>query len=66
MNTTKLINIHDVRVWDTVEHQGKLMTVGINDLKYGEFMGLTLFGDSYALGHKPVKLVTLEGLRGMK
>ena len=52
--TIKKVHISTINVGDTVEHDGVLMTVGANNIKNGGFMGTTLFGDSYAMGHKPV------------
>ena len=52
----ELDNIKQIRVGDTVLHGGKLRTVSGTDLSCG-FMGICLFGDSYKLGLKPVKLV---------
>jgi len=43
-----------IRPGDTVLHNEKLMTVCVNDIKKCEFMGLTIFGDSYMSGLKPV------------
>lgn len=51
----KEVHISTINVGDTVEHNGHLMTVGRNNIKTGGFMGTTLFGDSYTMGHKPVK-----------
>lgn len=53
---TKSIHISDVRPGDTVIHGGTLRTVCASDIRRSEFMGLTLFGDCYQLGHKPVVL----------
>lgn len=47
----KCTHISTLKVGDTVLHDDKLMTIGKGDIKRSEFMGLTLFGDSYALGH---------------
>lgn len=46
-----------------VDHNGKHVTVGNNDIGYSEFMGNTLFGDSYHCGHKPVKTVSIKVAR---
>ncbi|ESW38558.1 hypothetical protein O164_16955 [Pseudomonas taiwanensis SJ9] len=46
-----------IRAGDTVQHNGELRTVCKSDLKYGGFMGTSLFGDSYRLGTVPVQLV---------
>lgn len=36
---------------------GVVRTVSENDIKHDSFMGRSIFGDSYQLGHKPVKVV---------
>lgn len=53
--TTKHISL--VFVGDTVLHNGVERTVCANDIKRCAFMGVTLFGDSYSLGHRPVIVV---------
>ena len=50
-------HIDMIRAGDTVQHNGELRTVCKSDLKYGGFMGTSLFGDSYRLGTVPVQLV---------
>lgn len=50
------VHVSNIRVGDTVLHNGRLMTVGRNDVKRG-FMGHTIFGDSYRLGTLPVTKV---------
>lgn len=50
-------HISNIKCGDLVEHAGKIVTVGNNHIKYCDFMGYTLFGDSYALGNRPVKKV---------
>jgi len=45
---------------DTVLINEDLKTVCKNNLRECPFMGLTLFGDSYNLGHKPVKKVIIH------
>jgi hypothetical protein len=47
----------NIRVGDTIIHNGEMKTVSENNLKRSEFMGVTLFGDSYQLGYNPVKKV---------
>lgn len=60
MNYTKEnIHITDVRVGDTVEHNGKFMTVCSNDIETRGFMGTTLFGDSYKCGYQPVVRINI-------
>ncbi|WP_455948127.1 hypothetical protein [Lelliottia jeotgali] len=57
--TTERVHIGDIRPGDTVSHNGGLRTVCRSDIKHG-FMGTTLFGDSYRLGHIPVDRVTFN------
>ena len=51
---TTEVHISQIKSGDTVIHEGQICTVTNSDLKHSEFMGITLFGDCYALGHKPV------------
>jgi len=53
----KQVHISEVRMNDTVLHNGDRRTVGKNDINHGGFMGSSLFGDSYRLGTKLVSLV---------
>lgn len=53
-------HIDTLQVGCIIEHDGKHMTVGKNDLHTGGFMGTTVFGDSYHCGHKPVKKVIIK------
>lgn len=48
------IHINDICVGDTVEHNGQILTVNSSSIKENGFMGRTLFGDSYLLGHQLV------------
>ena len=57
----KLVHVSEVKPGDTVFHGGKDRTVGKKDVRYGSFMGTTLFGDSYRLGQVPVKKVCISG-----
>lgn len=52
--TTEKKHISTIRPGDTVLHNGVLETVSRRDIKRDDFMGITLFGDSYHLGYKPV------------
>lgn len=54
MKQREEIHISKVSPGDIVEHKGQIKTVSPGDLKYNDFMGHTLFGDSYAIGHKKV------------
>jgi hypothetical protein len=49
-----------IRPGDTVFHDGKVRTVCRSDLKYDGFMGITLFGDCYRLGARPVQRLVLR------
>ncbi len=53
----KDVHISTIRAGDTVNHDGKVSTVGNDNIKRDSFMGYTLFGDSYAIGTKPVAKV---------
>lgn len=52
--------IRNIRAGDVVRHDGKDRTVGIKDIKHCDFMGVSLFGDTYNLGHKLVDLVVIQ------
>ena len=54
---TKMIHKSEVKIGDTVIHNGELRTVGKETFGGDEFMGLTLWGDSYRCGYKMVELV---------
>ncbi len=48
------VKIDSISVGDVVLHNGVEMTVSKCDIKRCQFMGFTLFGDSYNLGRKSV------------
>ena len=54
---TKLVHKSEIKIGDTVIHNGELRTVGKESITKDEFMGLLLFGDSYRMGCKFVELV---------
>lgn len=54
---TTQVHISTIRAGDTIQHDGKVVTVCGKDIKRCNFMGITIFGDSYALGHRPVTKV---------
>lgn len=54
---TKMVHKSEIRVGDTVLHNGELRTVGKEAFGNDEFMGLTLWGDSYRCGYKMVEVV---------
>jgi hypothetical protein len=67
MSNAKIIPVHisQISAGDTIEHNGKLTTISANNIKRDSFMGTSLFGDSYHLGHKPVsKVVGWIGANG--
>ncbi len=48
-------HIDDVKVGDTIlSSDGHERTLSAENIKRDRFMGTTIFGDSYSLGHKPV------------
>lgn len=49
----KKVHISTIRCGDTILHEGKIKTVCEKDIKRG-FCGITIFGDSYIDGLKPV------------
>lgn len=58
---TKEVDIFSIKHGDTIVHNGNVVTVTAKDIRRDSFMGITLFGDSYSLGRKPVvKVVDLN------
>lgn len=54
----QLVHIDEIKLFDTIIcEDGQMRTVCRNNIKYGGFMGTTLFGDSYHSGYKKVKKV---------
>lgn len=53
---TETKNIRDIRAGDIVVRDNIPTTVCNRDIKRDEFMGITLFGDTYNLGYKPVTI----------
>jgi hypothetical protein len=48
---TKFVHISTISNGDTVIHESKMRTVNAKDhISRSEFMGVTLFGDSFKLG----------------
>lgn len=56
---TENVHISRINAGDTINHNGKLRTVNRENIKRNTFSGITLFGDSYNLGHKLVKRILL-------
>ena len=46
-------NVSNIRFGDTVVHHGQVKTVCKDNIKYGGFMGSSLWGDSYRSGMDP-------------
>jgi len=51
----EMVRITELRVGETVEHDGTIVTVNKGDFKYNPFMGLSFRGDSYHLNTKKIK-----------
>lgn len=51
------VSIKDITVGDTVIHEGKMKTVGKNDIKHDPLFGVLLFGDSFNLGRTFIERV---------
>lgn len=50
------VHISEIRPGDTILHtDGKIRTVCRNNIRKDNFMGVSLFGDTYRLGTIPVK-----------
>lgn len=47
-------HISQIMAGDTIEHNGEMVTVGAKDIGGSDFMGRSIFGDSYNLGYKLV------------
>jgi len=56
----KLVHIESVVPGDLIVHRGKVVTICRKDIKHSTFLGVSIFGDSYKLGHKAVSKVTFE------
>lgn len=54
------IHISQIQPGDTILHtDGEVRTVCRSNIKVDNFMGITLFGDSYRLGTTPVKKLSI-------
>jgi len=55
MNIKKVkTHINNIRIGDTIEYKNTLRTVCKNDIKYNVFTGVSIFGDNFNGGTKPV------------
>lgn len=52
------VNISEIKVGDTIIHHGQQRTVCQRAFGHDPFIGKLLWGDSYNMGHMPVKKVT--------
>ena len=59
-HTIKHVHISEIKQGDTILHNGEMKTVSGNNIGGNPFIGKTLFGDSYNIGHKPVSLITFN------
>jgi len=57
--TTEEKHISTIRHGDLIVHEGVLSTVCDNNIKRDSFMGLSIFGDCYRMGCKPVLKATV-------
>lgn len=57
--STEKVHIKKIKAGDTILHNDKLVTVCNKDIKQSNFLGRTIFGDSYSLGYKLVVKVNL-------
>lgn len=56
IKNTEEVHISQIRLGDTILHTvGNVRTVCRSNIKMDNFMGITLFGDSYRSGTIPVK-----------
>lgn len=54
------VHISEIRPGDTILHiDGNIRTVCRSNIRRDNFMGITLFGDTYQLGTIPVKKLLL-------
>ena len=58
--TTAKKHITEISAGDTIIHNGEMITVSNTNIKYNEFMGVSLFGDSYNIGTKLVEVVSFK------
>ncbi len=65
MDNYQIIDVHisQIRNGDTILHYDKIKTVNDCNIKRCDFMGITIFGDSYNLGYKSVKKIISNELR---
>jgi len=57
------VHISQIKVGDTVLHDGVIRTVCKNNINHCSFMGKSIFGDSYKLGRDKVVLLQPSEIR---
>jgi len=60
MSTTIKVHISQIKIGDVILHNGFERTVCNKIIKHCNFMGTTLWGDSYNLGYKLVTKVIIN------
>lgn len=58
--TIKEVHISTIKHGDVILHNGDIKTVSRYFMKLDKFMGLTLYGDCYNFGYKPVKKLIIN------
>ncbi|GCG54424.1 hypothetical protein [Escherichia coli] len=56
-NNIVLTHKNDVKIGDTIIHNGTLRTMGKESFTNDQFMGRLILGDSYRLGYQMVHVV---------
>ena len=56
----EFVHISLISAGDTIRHNGVFKTVSNSNIKRSDLMGITLFGDCYNLGHKPVEKINVQ------
>lgn len=56
----KEIHISEVRPGMTIYHNDQFATVGKNDITKDKFMGLSVFGDTYKVGTRPIVMILFK------
>jgi hypothetical protein len=62
IEVVKKVHKMDIKSGDTIIHFGEKMTVCKSNIKEKTFMGRTIFGDSYKLGHQLVEKIIFAKL----
>ena len=57
---SEYVHISSIVPGDTIRYNGHLKTVCKSDIKKSEFMGLTIFGDSFKLGYQLIEKINIQ------